>query len=374
MKAVFDQYTAENPDVTVEPTLIPYGQYWTKLQTSLTSDNGPDVFWLNLAAAVEFYPAGLIQELDAYVERDGVDLSVFPKALVDMYSLDGKLYGIPKDYDTIGLFYNKSLFDAKGLAYPTNDWTWEDLRTAALTLTDGTNYGFIIPPYGQQMVEPWVLSNGGPLITDGNKQLNFNTPETIEALQWMIDRVYVDQVSPTAASMKELSPDEYFQGERVAMITQGSWMVPAYYEALGEKLGVCELPDSPKTGRNGNVIHGLSVNISAKSRNKEAAWGLAKAFTTREAGEAQAKVVIPAYSGADKIWVDSFPGLDLQCFIDAADIAVSIPTCRVAASKQEQIMADVLSNMWMKTIDVASGCAQIDEECAKIVEDTEAGA
>jgi multiple sugar transport system substrate-binding protein len=363
MDKVVESYMKES-GVQVETTVIPWSQYWTKLQTSLPSDNGPDVFWLNAAHGVDYYPAGLIEPIASYVERDKVDLTPFPDALLEMYSYNGRLYGLPKDYDTIALFYNKAIFDAKGIAYPNNNWTWEDLRKAAIALTDDNIYGFIAEPAGQTMIFSWALSNNGTLITADQMQKRYNTPETIEAIRWLVDLINVYKVSPTGAMLKELSGDDYFQGGRAAMITTGSWMVPPYNDALGGSLGVARLPISKKEA---NVIHGLSFNISARSQNKEAAWGLVKAFSTKEAGDAQASVVIPAYADASRAWMSNYPNLDLKVFIDAAAYADPVPTTLVASAAQDDVQETWYENIWLGNADIASACAAIDAACAALV-------
>jgi multiple sugar transport system substrate-binding protein len=367
MDAVVESYTKAT-GVKVETTIIPWSQYWTKLQTALPTENGPDVFWLNLAHATDYYPANLVEPISSYVTRDNVDLSPFPKSLIEMYSYDGKLYGLPKDYDTIAMFYNKAIFDAKGVPYPTNNWTWEDLRRAAIALTDANTYGFVAEPSGQTMIFSWVLSNNGTLISPDRRQIHFNTPETIQALEWLINLINVDKAAPSGASLREMSGDDYFQSGKAAMVTTGSWMVPPFSEALGDKLGVVRLPVSSATGKAANVIHGLSFNISAKSPNKEEAWGLVKAFATYDAGVAQAKVVSPAFAGSDSAWKANVPGLDLQAFIDAASYAELVPATRVAAAAQDDIMVTQFENMWIGGLVPATACVNIDRECAAAVE------
>jgi multiple sugar transport system substrate-binding protein len=363
MDKVIEMYEQAS-DVKVETTIIPWAQYWTKLQTSLPSDNGPDVFWSNLAHAIDYYPAGLVEPIDSYVQRDGVDLTPFPQALIDMYSYDGKLYGLPKDYDTIALFYNKAIFDAKQVAYPTDEWTWDDLLKAAQALTDESTFGFLVPQDGQSLVYPFVLSNEGTLQTPDRTTLNYDNPQTIEAIQWLMDLINVHKVSPTGAQFKELTQDQYFQAGLAAMTSAGSWMVPPFIDALGDNLGVARLPISKKEA---NVIHGLSFNISANSKNKEAAWGLIKMFATKEAGEAQAQVVIPAYTGADKVWQDNYPTLNLKVFIDAAAYSEVVPACTIASAAQDDIVATAFENIWIGGQDISAACKDIDAKAAEAI-------
>jgi multiple sugar transport system substrate-binding protein len=137
--------------------------------------------------------------------------------------------------------------------------------------------------------------------------------------------------------------------------------VPPFNDALGDKLGVVRIPTNKRPG---NVIHGLSFVMSAKSQNNEAAWGLIKAFSTREAGEAQAKVVVPAYEGASEAWKRNYPNLNLQCFITAAGYSDLYPTPTVAASAQEDIAESAFERLWLNGGSVQAAMEALDRDCA----------
>jgi len=356
------------PDVNVETTVIPWGQYWTTVQIALASAAEPDVFWVNKNNAVSFFAAGFAQEIETYIERDNIDVSVFPQALQDLYTHEGKLHAIPKDFDTIALYYNKALFDAKDVSYPTDSWTWDDLLNAALQLTEGNVFGFGSTAWGQGMVFPWILSNGGSILSADGTSFDLDNPGAIEAVQWLIDAMYVHGISPDGASQLEMDCFERFQAGQIAMLTGGSWSVSVYKEMLGDNLGVARLPISQQPS---NIIHGLGITMSARSENKEAAWALQKAFTIRESGEAQAVAVIPAYTGAESIWVNNFPELNLQVFIDAAQYATPVPVPTVSSPAQQAAFDDVLQSIWIQEEDVATAFRRLSGEVATIVAEAE---
>ena len=364
MDAVIEVMKTFAPDVNVESTVIPWGQYWTTLQVNLTSASEPDVFWVNKNYSMDYFPAGLAEPIKDYVDRDNIDMSVFPSALVDLYTYDGKLHAIPKDFDTIALFYNKALFDSAGVAYPTNDWSWDDLLEAAISLTGDGVWGLGLSPWGQGLAYPFILSNGGSVTTSDNRMFDFDNAGAIGALQWIVDAIYVHGISPDGPSLLEMDSFERFQAGQVAMQTGGSWSTGTYAEMLGDNLGVARLPISQKEA---NVIHGLGITMSARSENKEAAWQLQKAFTMKEAGEAQAIAVIPAYTGAEAVWVNNFPSLDLQVFIDAAQIATPIPAASVNAGAQVAAVEDMFQRIWLKDEDVQTAVARLAEEVAALV-------
>ncbi len=121
MQEIIDAFEEENPDINVDLLELPWPQYWSTLQTGAQGGTAPDAFWM-LAQQIRPYASGnqLLDLTDA-IEAEGVDLSKYPQAVLDLYDQgDGKIYGLPKDFDTNGVYYNKALFDAAGVDYPSD--------------------------------------------------------------------------------------------------------------------------------------------------------------------------------------------------------------------------------------------------------------
>lgn len=133
------------PNVEVKVTYTPWADYWSKLRTSLAGKSGPDVFWMNGPNIYMYADSDLLKDVQPMIDADGIDTSKYTKALVDLYTINGSLYGLPYFLDSIGLFYNKELFDKAGVAYPDDTWTWDMLKENAAKLTnkDEGVYGYI---------------------------------------------------------------------------------------------------------------------------------------------------------------------------------------------------------------------------------------
>lgn len=167
-KPVIDQaivnFEAANPNITVESSIVPWAQYWQKLQTSTVAGTAPDVFWMNVPTFPKYANNGLLLNLSDYVAENNVDITKYPSTLIDLFTKDGNLYAIPENYDTIAMVYNKALFDEAGLDYPTADWTWDDLLAAAKKLTkdtdDGKQYGYMASYENQSGYYNFIASNG----------------------------------------------------------------------------------------------------------------------------------------------------------------------------------------------------------------------
>ena len=115
MQAVCDAYTAKHPDVVIEVQVTSWTEYWTKLEATAISNQMPDIFWMHTNEILKYADYGKIADLtDLY---DDVDPEFFQKnysevSLSNIQGSDGRYYGVPKDKDTVGLVYNKEMFDA----------------------------------------------------------------------------------------------------------------------------------------------------------------------------------------------------------------------------------------------------------------------
>jgi multiple sugar transport system substrate-binding protein len=122
------QFEQANPKVKIKLEVAPYAEFFKRLGTQVAGGNAPDA-WLSDGVFVPQYAArGALADLSDRVDADtaaktlGIDLIRDP---------DGKLYGFPQGAQTPALYYNKKLFDAAGVKYPTADWTYQDLAVAA---------------------------------------------------------------------------------------------------------------------------------------------------------------------------------------------------------------------------------------------------
>ena len=361
MQQMADAFHAAHPTITIDIQLTPNADYWTKLQTAAASGTAPDVFWMN-GPRVGLY-AGQHQLL-SLSDKPGFDNTPFPKALNDVYMLDGKQYGMPKDFDTVGLWYNKKLFDAAGVKYPDATWTWQNVIDAAQKLNDPGKgvWGVASPDWTQENLYDTILQAGGSVISADHKKSGLDDPKTIAGLQYALDFVSKYKVSPTAQQMTDTQPDQLFASGKVAMFTDGDYDMPEYKAAAGLDADVAPLPAGPD-GKKATVINGLANVIYAKTKHPEAAWEWVKYLGSKEANEIQAKTgtVIPAFNGLSADWVASTPQYHLQSFIDQLDVAVPYPVSKNTAAWTKP-MQDTLDQIWGGKLDLQTGAKQIADQ------------
>ncbi|WP_214409741.1 ABC transporter substrate-binding protein [Sphaerisporangium fuscum] len=326
-------FEKSHPNIKVKPQFTPNKEYWTKLQTAAASGSAPDVFWMNGPRIGLYASQGALMPISDRIAKDKLDMSKFPQSLNELYTLEGKQYGIPKDFDTVALFYNKDLFDKAGVKYPTADWTWDDLRAAAAKLTDSAKgvYGIGAPAWNQTQYYDTMYQAGGYVISPDKKKSGFGDPASIQGLQFWKDFLDKKQ-SPTVQQMTDTDPTVMFQNGKLAMFYDGSYDSSFYYRTQGLNWDVAPMPKGPKG--NQSIIHGLANVIYAKTKHPDQAWEFVKFLASEEANRIQAETgaVIPAYEGMADTWVKSMPGHNMQVFVDARDGAVPYPISRNTAA------------------------------------------
>ncbi|WP_198042551.1 sugar ABC transporter substrate-binding protein [Oceanobacillus sp. AG] len=369
LKDLVEEFNKEYPDIKVNLELTPYDQYFTKLDAAATGDGLPDVFWMNGPNFVKYASNNMIEPIDERIKEDSVDLAPYPEGLLGLYQYDGKSYALPKDYDTIGLWYNKALFDEADLEYPNDTWTWDDLLEAAKALTDEEKGVHGIAAYIQDAQASYyntILANDGFIISEDKKESGFDDPKTIEGLQLYHDLIHVHGVSPTHAQMETTTATSMFESGKVAMMFQASYMIPQFKsnEYTLENVDVTVLPIMNKRS---NVIHGLGNVIASNSDNKDAAWKFVKFLSSEKAATMQAEAgIIPAYEGTQKAWVEATPEFNLQEFLDMAEVSEPYPVSK-DTSKWATIIQDNIAKAWTGQLTVEEASEIINEEMERIL-------
>ncbi|MGM7722782.1 ABC transporter substrate-binding protein [Metabacillus sp. Hm71] len=360
-------FKEKHPEVEVKVTYTPYADYWTKLKTSLAGGSGPDIFWMNGPNFYQYASSGLIKDIQPLIDGDKLDTSVYTPALVNLYTYEDKLFGLPYFLDSIGLFYNKKIFDEAGIPYPDETWDWAKVEEVGKKLTDKENgiYGYIASASNQAGYYNLIHQAGGFIISDDKTKSGFDSPEAQSALQWTKD-LMDEGISPSAQAQIETKVNQIFGSGKAAMLPNISVNAPVLHEMLGEDLGVAVLP---KGKEQASIVHGLSWVMNAKTKHEELAWELQKVLAGEEAGKwmAESGFSIPAYKGTEDAWLESIPSLDLKVFVDSLEFGVPYPVSKNTAEWQEiedkEIQAALLGK---KSIEDAT--KKIASEMNKILE------
>lgn len=318
-------FNEQYPGVTVNVDVTPWGDYWTKRQTEATSDTLPDVFWMNGPNFQLYASNGKLEPITGLVDSGAIDPSKYPSALVDLYSYDGVSYGVPKDFDTIGIWANAALFEQAGVDLPEGDWTWQEFQDTAAeisaALKDQGAYGAAAGMDGQTTYYDTIFQAGGTVIADGAS--GYDTPATQEGIQFWTDLI-ASGASPTIPQLTDTTADQWFISGKLAMYQGGSWFRAALTDVdFKDDVRVLPLPIGKEQA---TVIHGVANVVGANSANKEAAQAFQAFLAGEDAQLTQAESgTISAYEGTQGTFVDALPGANLQVFLDAAAYAKPLP-------------------------------------------------
>jgi multiple sugar transport system substrate-binding protein len=368
IRKMADAFEAENPNIKIKIELTPWDQYWTKLETAATGGALADILWMNGPNVAKYVNGKMLLPLDDFISKDNYDMSNFPQSLVDLYTVSGKKYGMPKGFDTIGLWYNKKIFDDAKIPYPDDTWNWDKLVEVSQKLTDKSKgiYGMAAPCDNQSGYYNTILQQGGFIISDDRKTSGFDKPETIAGIQVWIDLINKG-ISPTLQQMTDTLPATMFESNKLAMLFAGSWMASEFTqnENIKDHIDIAVMPQIQKRA---TVIHGLGNAISAKTKYPDAAWKFVSWLGGKEANEMQAKagIDIPAYKPALQIFTDSNKTVNLKAFTDELDYSVMYP-CSQQTAKWQQIENDTLKKAWDGQITAEEACKTIAAEMNKIL-------
>ncbi|HCL01790.1 MAG TPA: sugar ABC transporter substrate-binding protein [Lachnoclostridium phytofermentans] len=278
-QALVDKFNAAHDDIEV--TLEAYGSdFDTKISAGMGSGDAPDVMYM------WNYPAyfGGLEPLDGYIDKEGDNYkSNFYETLWNYNSINDQVYGIPIGFTTHALFYNKDIFAEAGLAEPTADWTWEDLKAAAKTITEKTSaVGFSFQmkpdPYDFEM---YLWSNGTTYCDkDGKLEGNLNSEKSKEILQ-----MFQDMEKEGYAIASEKSGTDEFRSGVVAMYVYGSWAIDSLKEDK-VNYGVTTIPAFANAGKDSvSILSSSGISMSKDSKNKDAAWEFINFWTNEEANK-----------------------------------------------------------------------------------------
>jgi multiple sugar transport system substrate-binding protein len=287
--AIADAFHAANPDITVNVDVSDWDAYWDKLQTGIAGGAAPDVFAMDGPLFPDYQSRDVLLDLKPMIDRDGYDLTqLADQGVADFTTADGGQYGLPRDLNTIVLYYNKAMFDEAGIPYPDETWDWTKLRDVAKQLTkdkngDGTpdQWGFYTET--TDMENFWlsaVWQNGGDVLAPDGTSTVLDTDQAAGGIQFLQDLIWKDKVMPDPAITAETG-DAFEQGQ-AAMEANGSWLVPTH-TAAGLDFGVAPLPAGP-AGRFTSVNPTGAV-VYKGSKNPDAAWAFVKYLASPAAQE-----------------------------------------------------------------------------------------
>jgi multiple sugar transport system substrate-binding protein len=349
-QACADNFTKLNPGIKVNVIQKGWDDYWTGITTGFVSGTAPDIFTNHLAKYPEYALNNQIVDITALIKEDRVATNVYTGDLYKLWGRGGKQYGLPKDWDTVAIIYNKKMLKDAGISEaalnvatwnPKNGGTFEKLL-ARLSVDESGNrgdsssfnkakvkqYGFVSLPgnsaggaYGQTEWSHFAVSNGfkfndGPWST----KYYYDDPRLAESLQWQANLSLKKGFSPLYKDTKANNGNALFTAGKAAMIFDGSWMIGYYKNNAKFDIGFAVLPKGP-AGRK-TMFNGLADSIWVGSKKQKEAWQWLKYMGTAACQDVVGSygVVFPAISSGVTKALATYKkrGLDVSAFTKEA--------------------------------------------------------
>ncbi|GGG19213.1 ABC transporter substrate-binding protein [Paenibacillus abyssi] len=380
---IIANFHESHPNISVDIQVVPWNNYWEKLMTEIAGGSAPDIFWGFIPQVPSLADKNALLPITDYIESDQFNLDSLNAELVKGFEYNGEQYGIPKDWDTLGVFYNKELLNRAGFDHYPDNLSWNPTDGGSLveflqklTIDAGgkhpgeegfdpdniVQYGFNYTDRG--VWDPgdligFVASNDAEILSGGQFK-----PEDkmFETLQFLHDLVFKYHVSPVYTDVKVAGSDKMFLSEQTALWVTGSWQIIPIQQKAGFEWGIAQFPAGPNNKRVVRV-NGLADHISAQTRYKEEAWAFMKFINSPGSQDilGQTGTVLPMNQDSIGKFVDYYKkqGIDTSVFVEAFNgDTVTMP---VTKNYMEWVQ------IWYKTMGlIFSGQMDLEEGLEKI--------
>jgi multiple sugar transport system substrate-binding protein len=270
MVTLRDQFQTLHPNIRVDFQGVPAEEMTDRLTTQIAGGNPPDTAFVDQSAVVDFASRNALLDLSPYAEKSqAVKRDDYVGAFLEAVLWDDKMYGLPYDGETTGLFYRKDLFAAAGIKEPPK--TWDELEADAKALTKEGQYGYIMfAPEAAYYWYPYLWQNGGELLSEDGTKILFNSDAGKEAAEFYVG---LAQYSPPDF----LNSNSYdgrvaFATGQVAMYVAGAWFASVLQDEYPDITDLWDAAPLPQKERCATTIAGDSLVIPAQSKNPDAAW------------------------------------------------------------------------------------------------------
>lgn len=351
-QSLVEAFQADNPDYRIDLRYVPDDRdYRRRLAADFSAGTPADVFLLNYRRIAPFAAEGAMAPIGPYLaQSSAIDEASFFQPAIDAFRYNGELWCLPQNVSSLVVYYNKTLFDAAGLAYPTAGWTWDGFVAAARTLTVDTDGDGAIDQFGASIdplfirLAPFIWQNGGELVDDTTNptRLAIDSPQAQEAFQWFVDLQVKEQVVPDAAAEAARDGESRFLDGTVGMYFNSRRSTPTMRTVESFDWDVAPLPSGQQPA---GVLHVDGYCLAEKAKDKEAAWKFIEyanspkgqeivARTGRTVPSLRAVAESPAFldparkPASSQVWLDVVPTLR------AVPVYANWPAIEDAVSKE----------------------------------------
>ena len=286
-QAKFDEFMAQNPNVTIKYETFPWDVFIQTIQTSLPAGNTADVILIPGGYTCRYAAGGQLLEVPADVMTLNQAKEVFFAAPLGGQTCDGKLYGFPAEYNLEygGAYVNPALFEAAGVSYPPKWENWDAVVADAKKLTtvgsdDVMTVAGMHYTNSDQLFTYFlagILEQGGDYFAEDGKHFNFNSPEAIATIQKLMDMAQKDQVvDPIIFNADSEWVGESFAQGHTGIGVLGSWYAGEAKLAYPDlKFDYVALPPMMGSDYKFASVGGWGYVVGKSTKHPDIAWKLA---------------------------------------------------------------------------------------------------
>lgn len=307
-------FEAENPNVLVQLEATADDGYYTRLLTQIAAKAAPDVIQIGDEAVPAFVKEGALIPLENYLPEN-FDPGIYLPGLLEPGQVDGDQYLLPKDYSTLAVYYNKAIFDAAGIDYPREGWTWDDFLDIALELTqdtDGDNapdiWGVQLPGAWTTGFEYWVAAAGGSLISENGKKFigYMDSEEVVRAATFYADLYNKYRVAPPPVDLTAIDAgNTEFADGQAAMTLFNRSMLSEYLNNPNIDLGII---GPPQDAIRANILFWEGFGVASTSGHPKTAADFLAYYAGTQGAEVWKDWTLPVVTSvADSSGLSSDP-------------------------------------------------------------------
>jgi multiple sugar transport system substrate-binding protein len=272
-------FEEKHPNIKVELIHIPdQADYRRRMGADFAANTPADVLLINYRRYASLAAKDALEPLGPYLDESNViqESDFYPEAIQPFY-FSNQLICIPQNLSSLVIYYNKDLFDQAGLAYPSDDWTWDEFLQAAISLTKDNDNDEVTDQHGVGIeaslfrLAPFVWQNGGEIINDPYepKNLTLDDPASLEALNWFVELQTKHHVVPNQVEESAEDSESRFQNGRLAMFFNSRRGTPTYREITGFDWDVAALPQNKQPA---GILHADGYCMPSIAKNKDLIW------------------------------------------------------------------------------------------------------
>lgn len=276
VKKYIDDFMKKYPKIKVTQEQIP-DAFEDKIKTQMTAGSEPDAMYVSTKLMNFAAPAGRLLDLGPLMSKWGVTRDEFVPSLLSPWEYNGKLYGLPKDFGDLVIFYNKKMFTAAGLQPPK---TWDEVRSSAKTLTKGDAKGISLPDDSARW-NAFLFGWGGNVLSPDGKTAVFNDKAAIDSATFYASFQLTDKSSDLPSNLGATWAGDAFGKQKAAMVIEGGWLIPYMKDTYpAVEYGTIALPAGPS--KQATLLFTNAWGCAAKTKSPDACFLFVKYMTSKE--------------------------------------------------------------------------------------------